>query len=209
MRAIINKLDVSIPRLRTRWRHAQRADGVVRAYEVKRLLYRLTEFLLLQYQVITRRHYDISLHFIALPVLVVRIQSGTFQAYRTDMCRRICDTRRRVTSCRLAQHLLLLHVRYLLQDDLLVGYVRHDEHVLYRHQRTKSIHRHLQQTATRTKEVQKLLRLVLATVWPETAADAACHDHAIVVLLLVIHRYIVIRVQRYNFFFIYASVRVK
>ena len=102
------------------------------------------------------------------------------------MSSRVRDTRRRIPARRLAQYLLLAQIRNLLQNQVLVCHVCHDKHVLDRNDRTKTIHGHLQQTATRTEEVQKLLRLICSAVRPESTSDAARHNHAIVVAVVVL-----------------------
>ena len=95
---------------------------------------------------------------------------------------RISDTRSRIPSRRLAQDLLFPQIRYLLQNHLLVRHICNDEHMLNRYNRSKTVHRHLQQTSTRSEEIQKLLRLTFPAEWPKTTSYAARHDHTIVIL---------------------------
>ena len=167
---LICELNVPIPSFRPCRLHAQRTYRFVLPYEIKSPLYRLSELLLLQYQVITRRHDDAD---------VFCLLSFDF---RLNLRRRISDTRRRIPSCGLAEYLFGLHVGDLFQDDISVGYVRDDQYVLDRHHRTKTVDGHLQQAAAGAEEVQKLFRLLLTAVRPESATDTARHNHAIVVL---------------------------
>ena len=63
---------------------------------------------------------------------------------------------------------------------LLVGY---DEHILFRHERKDAVETHLEKSAAGSEKIYELLRTRRAAVGPETAADAATHDHAIAMLI--------------------------
>ena len=60
----------------------------------------------------------------------------------------------------------------------IIGIGDHD-HVLWIYQWQNAVIAHLQQGASRAEEVDELFGHACAAIWPETAANAAAHYHAI------------------------------
>ena len=65
------------------------------------------------------------------------------------------------------------------------------DNVFFRYDAGKALVCLLQKGLSHTEEVNKLLGAFYPALWPETAPDAACHDDAVVILLLCIHGLVV------------------
>ena len=171
---IFAHLDVSISRFGTRGLHAQGEQCIVLLDKRKSLLNGVTELVFLQDKVVTRSYHDIDI--VALILM----------SHRLDVCDSVCDARSGVSARWLTKHLIGLHIGNLLQHHVAIQHVGHDQHVLNWHQRTKSVYRHLQQTAPCTKEVKELLWFVVSAERPKAATDTSSHNYTIIVLFHVI-----------------------
>jgi hypothetical protein len=75
----------------------------------------------------------------------------------------------------LEQYLLWVNRRQLLAYDRSISLVGQDDDILGWHYSFKTLHRELQKAAPRTQEINKLFRLCLPTIRPESAAHTTTH----------------------------------
>ena len=89
------------------------------------------------------------------------------------------DTRRGVAASRFAQDVLPRNFGQLFPYQRQVTIVGDHNYIAWRDDIAQTVGGHLQQRATCTKEIYELFGTILAAVRPETAADAATHNHCI------------------------------
>ena len=100
-----------------------------------------------------------------------------------DVVRGPCDARCRVAPGRFEQYLAVLDFGQLLLDELSVTLVGNQQYVLDGDDSLDAVKRHLQQAASRTEEIKKLLGLCGFAEGPESAAYASAHDHAVSIVV--------------------------
>ncbi len=98
---------------------------------------------------------------------------------RRDVVCRPGDARGGVAAGGLEQDAVIGDVGQLLFYDIGIDRVCDDKDIFFRNDRKYTVITHLEQRAAGAQEVDELFRSVRAAIWPESAADAAAHDHAI------------------------------
>ena len=94
---------------------------------------------------------------------------------------RIGDAGGRIASDGFAQHLLGPELGELLENQLPVGGIRHDQEVLRRDDRRKTFERMADEALPRAQNIEKLLGKVASAGRPEAAADSSGHDDAVAI----------------------------
>lgn len=97
---------------------------------------------------------------------------------------RIGDAGGRIASNGFAQHLLGPELGELLENQLPVGGIRHDQKVLRWDDRRKTLERMADEALPRAQDIEKLLGEVTSAGRPEAAADSAGHDDAVAIYLI-------------------------
>ena len=127
--------------------------------------YNLPEIILIHHQRIRR-----SNHHIRRRILLTNLPAS------------ISNTWRSVAHSRLKKNILHRKLRKLLTHQSLIISACHHPHILDRTKRSKPLHRHLNHGHSPTQNIHELLRIFRSTHRPETATDAACHDHNMIVI---------------------------
>ena len=127
--------------------------------------YNLPEIILIHHKSIRRSH-----HHIRRRTLL------------TDLPASISNARCSIAHSRLKKNILHRKLRKLLTHKSFICCTCHHPHILNRTKRSKPLHRHLNHGHSPTQDINELLRIFRSTHRPETAADAACHDHNMIVI---------------------------
>lgn len=157
-------LDIAVTRIGTRRTDADRHQRIARLGKLHAGGDVATELLLIEDEVVGRRH-----------------DHRRRRLQRFEAEGRIGDAGGRIASDGFAQHLLGFEFRKLLENQLPVGGIRHDQKVLRRDDRRKTLERMADEALPRTQNIEKLLGEVASAGRPEAAADSAGHDDAVAI----------------------------
>lgn len=160
-------LDIAVARVGTRRADADRHQRIARLGKLHAGGDVATELLLIEDEVVGRRH-----------------DHRRRRLQRFEAEGRIGDTRGRIASDGFAQHLLGPELGELLENQLPVGGIRHDQEVLRRDDRRKTLERMADEALPRTQNIEKLLGEVAPAGRPEAAADSSGHDDAVAIYLI-------------------------
>ena len=93
-----------------------------------------------------------------------------------------CNARRGVSSQWLINDVLVIHFRKLLVKQVAKSLLCADVDILFWNDIAETVVCLLQHTSSRSKEINKLFRLVFPTAWPQTLAKSSCQYNAIVMI---------------------------
>lgn len=157
-------LDIAVARIGTRRADADRHQRIARFGKLHAGGDVAAELLLVEDKVVGRRH-----------------DHRRRRLQRFEAEGRIGDTGGRITSDGFAQHLLGPELGELLENQLPVGGIRHDQKVLRRDDWRKTLERMADEALPRTQNIEKLLGEVASAGRPEAAADSSGHDDAVTI----------------------------
>lgn len=122
-----------------------------------------------------------ELHLVENEVVGRRYDHRRRRLQRFEAEGRIGDAGGRIASDGFAQHLLGPELGELLENQLPVGGIRHDQEVLRRDDRRKTFERMADEALPRAQNIEKLLGKVVSAGRPEAAADSSGHDDAVAI----------------------------
>ena len=160
-------LDIAVARVGTRRADTDRHQRIARLGKLHAGGDVAAELLLVEDEVVGRRHDH---------------RRRGIQRFEAEG--RIGDARGRIASNGFAQHLLGPELGELLENQLPVGGIRHDQKVLRRDDRRKTLERMADEALPRAEDIEKLLGEVTSAGRPEAAADSAGHDDAVAIYLI-------------------------
>lgn len=160
-------LDIAVARIGTRRADADRHQRIARLGKLHAGGDVAAKLLLIEDEVVGRRH-----------------DHRRRRLQRFEAEGRIGDAGGRIASNGFAQHLLGPELGELLENQLPVGGIRHDQKVLRRDDRRKTLERMADEALPRAQDIEKLLGEVTSAGRPEAAADSAGHDDAVAIYLI-------------------------
>lgn len=157
-------LDIAVSRIGTRGADTDRHQRIARLGKLHAGGDVAAELLLIEDEVVGRRH-----------------DHRRRGLQRPEPEGRIGDAGGRIASDGLTQHLFGSQLGNLFEHQLPVGGIRHDEEILRRDDRGKTLERMANEALPRAQDVEKLLGKMASAGRPEAAADSAGHDDTVTI----------------------------
>src|SRR5574344_26 len=95
-----------------------------------------------------------------------------------------CNTWGSITMYRFSEDIIIIHIRQLLFDNIYVHLICYHIYILVWQYLCEPVKSLLKGSATRTKEINKLFRQIFTAARPQTASQASCQYHTIIILYI-------------------------